>query len=308
MKQEMRILNILSKLSTHKVVSISQLTDEFNIAQRTIQRDMKILKEFIGNSLISPQRGSYQLLDTHFFSDILNDSNKVEDLSEFFEFITLFDSDTLSFLEDEKFTFLKKIKKDSSQIYTIFDSPIEKLKKIKFLEDIKHSIINRQYCDIIYNELEPRVLTDVEPQKIIYAKNNWYLAITSKHYYKKNGGFKRLRINFIDEFKLKSKTFHSDQQAQEHIKDMQSLFQDYQERNYEVIVEVDHSVSRHFLVKDFLSSQELIETKENGNLMLSFKINNDMEIIPLIKTWLPHLKVISPKSLDEKIRSDISLY
>jgi len=41
---------------------------------------------------------------------------------------------------------------------------------------------------------------------------------------------------------------------------------------------------------------------------INIKITDDMEIIPLIKYWIPHLKVLEPKSLDEKILSDLEQY
>ncbi len=33
-----------------------------------------------------------------------------------------------------------------------------------------------------------------------------------------------------------------------------------------------------------------------------------MEILPLIKYWLPFIKVISPASLDETVKSDLENY
>jgi predicted DNA-binding transcriptional regulator YafY len=308
MTQELRILQIISSLSDYKPLCLDELTLCFDTSMRTIQRDMSVIKKFLGSSLISPQRGCYQLLDTNIFANFLNSSDKSLQLKEFFEFLAIFDTQAIKFIDDEKFAFFHKIKKESSKVYSIFDSPIEELKNTKFLEDIKSSIINRQYCDIVYDEKEPILLEDLEPQKILYAKNNWYLAVVSKDSFQENGGFKRLRINFIEDFKLKSKTFHSNLQAQEFIKNMQSLFEMYDSPKYEARVRVDYKVSRYFKVKRFLTSQKIESVEENGDLILSFSINNDMELIPLIKIWLPHLKVISPKRLDEKIKEQIALY
>jgi predicted DNA-binding transcriptional regulator YafY len=308
MNQELRILNILKKLSSHKVICTQQLVSEFMTTQRTIQRDMQILRSFIGGSLHSPQRGCYQLLNNHYFLNILQNNKETKRLKEFFEFLAIFDIRALEFLKGEELSYLHTLTKESSQIYTIFESPIEALQKTAYLTDMKHAIKHRQYCDIIYNEKEPLPLKNIKPQKILYAKNNWYLAVISREHFEKNDGFRLLRINFIEDFRLTSKTFHLNIQAQKHIEQMQSLFQDFNSPNYEVCVRVSCEVSRHFRVKRYLSSQTILSTEENGDLILSFSINNDMEIIPLIKTWLPHLKVISPKYLDKKIKKEISRY
>jgi predicted DNA-binding transcriptional regulator YafY len=60
--------------------------------------------------------------------------------------------------------------------------------------------------------------------------------------------------------------------------------------------------------KKFLPSQKIIDRLENGNLLLSFLVTQELEIEELIKKWLPYLKVVEPLSLDEKIKSDIKKY
>jgi len=64
---------------------------------------------------------------------------------------------------------------------------------------------------------------------------------------------------------------------------------------------------KHFLVKKHLRSQETIKRGEDG-LTLRFQITNDMEILPLIKRWIPHIKIISPNSLKEKLRKELNVY
>jgi predicted DNA-binding transcriptional regulator YafY len=88
---------------------------------------------------------------------------------------------------------------------------------------------------------------------------------------------------------------------------MQSLFQNYNHKNYNVKVEVKKEVARYFRVKRYLSSQKIID-EVDGNLILSFDINDDMELIPLIRQWIPYLKVLSPASLQTKIKKEIKNY
>ncbi len=63
-----------------------------------------------------------------------------------------------------------------------------------------------------------------------------------------------------------------------------------------------------FKAKKHLKSQEILEENENGNLIISFKVTQDMEIEELIKKWIPFIKVIEPISLKEKIESDLIRY
>ena len=89
---------------------------------------------------------------------------------------------------------------------------------------------------------------------------------------------------------------HPEVQIEDFIKDMQTPFpfyrRDYKKHLINVILEVDESKAFYFENKKYLKSQELIEKKENGNLLLSFKVTQEMEIEELIKKWIPFVKVV----------------
>jgi predicted DNA-binding transcriptional regulator YafY len=272
----------------------------FSQTIRTIQRDLKILKEFFPN-IIQTKKGCYKLLRNQELKDIFDKPTEIKSL---IEILSMIDSDSLTLLKDKKFDYLKD---NYSKIYYFFENPIEDLRKLKFLEELKDAILFQKYCDIVYEEKEKRELFDIKPYKIIYAKNNWYLAALTKNY-KLNYGFKRFRINFITNVKVKSKTFKKDLEVVKHIENFQSLFEDFKAPQYEVILKASQNISRYFKVKKYLKSQKIIKYHDDGQITLSFKINNPMEILPLIKTWLPDLKVISPDFIKEKILQDIKKF
>ena len=121
-----------------------------------------------------------------------------------------------------------------------------------------------------------------------------------------------LRISNIKNISVLEKTFSYNMELLDFIENIQTPFakyeEDYKEKLIKVIVEVDKSKISFFENKKFLPSQKIIDRSENGNLLLSFLITQELEIEELIKKWLPYLKVIEPLSLDEKIRLDIKKY
>lgn len=76
----------------------------------------------------------------------------------------------------------------------------------------------------------------------------------------------------------------------------------------DVVVEVSSIKARFFKAKNFLPSQKTIEEKEDGSLVLSFRVTQEMEMEELVKKWLPHLRVISPLSLRESVEGDLREY
>ena len=60
--------------------------------------------------------------------------------------------------------------------------------------------------------------------------------------------------------------------------------------------------------KKHLKSQEIIEEKENGNIIVNYKVTKDLEVDSLIKSWLPYVKVIKPIALKKKIENELKEY
>jgi len=73
-------------------------------------------------------------------------------------------------------------------------------------------------------------------------------------------------------------------------------------------VEIDKSKAMYFEIKNHLPSQKIIKRKENGNIVVSFEVTQELEIEELIKKWIPFVKVLEPASLDKKIKLDIQKY
>ena len=144
----------------------------------------------------------------------------------------------------------------------------------------------------------------VQIHRIIYASGNWYIAIHDSNWEKK---YNLLRINFIKSLKVESKTFHRDIEIEKAINNFQSLFSKPDSEPFEVIVEVSSKIMRHFKHKKHLKSQKIIEESKRG-LKISYKVTDSLVIIPLIKQWMPYIKVISPKSIKEQISKDAKLF
>lgn len=109
-----------------------------------------------------------------------------------------------------------------------------------------------------------------------------------------------------------SKTYHKNIEIEDFIKDIQTPFpkykRDYKKHLIEVLLEVDSQRAFYFKSKNYLKSQEIVSEKENGNLLVKFKITQKREIEELIKKWIPYVKVIEPLSLKQKIEDELKEY
>ena len=76
----------------------------------------------------------------------------------------------------------------------------------------------------------------------------------------------------------------------------------------EIIIKVSYQVAHYFLRRKILPNQELVRNLGSGGLLLACKNINEMEVIPIVQYWIPHLRIVSPQELQEKIMIKLKNY
>ncbi|WP_418186814.1 WYL domain-containing protein [Aliarcobacter lanthieri] len=296
-------LQLLKELLEGKKVCLKTFSSKYDINLRTAQRYIEEISEIFGDNLIKSEELYSFISSSIFEKNILNFDKK--ELEIFVDLYSLIDFDFSSKLDLNSQKFIKKLEKNYSQIYMIKQNPFENLlQKKDLLFNIKDAIKNRRYVNIEYTSDKKYIFEQAKILKIVFAKENFYLAVLTND--EINNGFKFLRLSFVEKVILYPNSFKKDLEAEYFLKNFQTLFSYYKEKSYEVVLKVDNSVKRFFLQKNFLSSQKIVENNED--LILSFEITNDMEILPLVKKWFPNIKIVSPKELKNKFEEEIKEY
>jgi len=74
-----------------------------------------------------------------------------------------------------------------------------------------------------------------------------------------------------------------------------------------VTLEVDISVAKYFLRRDLLPQQKILEhTAEK--LLLSTQSTYEEELLRIACYWIPHITIVSPKYLQEKLEEGLEVY
>jgi hypothetical protein len=308
-KGQRRVLYILELLAkkayTTQGLSLEIFGEESSSKTRTIQNDLSLLRGFFPESIES-NGGVHKLLKIP--TSIKSIVNKeAKETKKLLEFLAIFHSNALKLFEIDEPRLIKDLKKEITPLYHIQENPFEEI-KTPFLDDIKRAIRQHRYVYIEYEgKKRPLCYKKNQIYKIVYAEHNWYIVVYS---YSDNGyrDYRLLRINFIRDFKILSQQFKRDICIENFTKNLQSLFPSYNTAPYEVILKIEPIVMKNFIAKKHLRSQEIIETREDG-LLLRFQITNNMELLPLIKKWIPNIKIISsPPHLKEQLKKDIEKY
>lgn len=297
MNSEQRLLYVIDRLMQGEVGNDTlawEIYEENNDRTRTnIRNTLKAIRKYFGDKLVETRRGHHKLIG---YSQELHDLYRVpaKDLTDIFEFIALFDEVKLKLLAESEPELIAKIKRDSKKIYHVFDAPIEQIENTEYWEQIKKAIRQRRYLSIAYEKNKLKTYNFIKPIRIVFSRNNWYLAalLTEE---KEDYDFTFFRLNHIKFIKTEIKNFHNDTELLEHLKSMQSLFHSYGATPYKTLLKVDKSIAQYFKQKKYLKSQTIVEEQKDGSLILSYMITHPMEIMTVIKQWIPDIEVLEPE-------------
>ncbi len=312
-----RVLELLKRFNDGQKVCIEALQNDpmwFKKSEKTIRRDLDVIKEYFPESFelirgAKGEKGCYKAITKEVFNNFM-DKDTIALMVQTFNIAQRNNIlQGLNISEDDKRIINAKIKK-SQECYLFLTKPYESKKSnVTLLKEIERAIEWRRYIVLEYKVDNDIKNYRLKPYKIVFMNENFYLACenTDEEYL-----FSIFRLTQIQSITLETKTFHINPDIEEFIKHMQTPFSKYRPgfRNHliDVVVEVESEKAKFFKAKHFLPSQRVIETKDDGSLLLSFKVTQEMEMEELVKKWIPYMRVIEPQSLKETIAADLRVY
>ncbi|WP_373072184.1 helix-turn-helix transcriptional regulator [Sulfurimonas sp.] len=286
-----RLINILSILNDGEQPTTKELAERFNVADRTILRDMERLSSF--PIYKDSKRWKMQ------------DGFKLEKNNSFEEEVVLGILEEFSSSIGGKFSIkahqlLDKLKNDElNPIYTKLNIEDigDKFDEIKILEDaIKNKNILECIYDDEFNEPYKEIL---KPLKIVNYEGFWYLVALDEDDY-----VRKLYLKKVSNIKVKDEVFKTSTKIDEMLNDSISIWFQSDREPFDIHLYVGSDIAKYFRRKP-LPTQKLHSVNQDGSLEIIVTITYEMEIIPIVKYWMPHLRVIEPKWLDDKIAEDV---
>ena len=311
--QTARVLELIKRFNNGQKISIEALSNEdlwFGKSEKTIRRDLDVIKEYFPDSyeLVKGEKGCYKAITKNAFDNFIN-AEFMSLMVQMFNLANKSDLFSNFDLDDNDKKILESKIKDSKKCYEFKTKPFENFKSDSvLLKELEHKIKHQKYINIEYDINGKINKFEVKPYKIIFINENFYLACEIEHELLE---FAMYRLSKIKSIEDTSKTYHKNIEIEDFIKDIQTPFsfykRDYKKHLINVVLEVDKSKAYYFENKKYLKSQEE-KKQDDGSLLLTFKVTQEMEIEELVKRWIPFVKVIEPKSLKQKIKDDLVNY
>ena len=167
--------------------------------------------------------------------------------------------------------------------------------------DYEEAILSKNSIKIKYTtELKTQEIK-INPIKIVNFEGLWYLVATYENSKLKSYYIKNARL-----MKVYKSTFTIPKKVEEILDNAISIWFSDNEP-FEVIMEIDNHVAKFFKQKPISTTQNILSENET-KMTISVMATSDFEIIPIVKSWIPFIKVISPIRIQNKVKKEASKF
>ena len=289
-----RLINTLAKLNDGEALSVKELAEEFNVSTRTVQRDFN---ERLSGFPVYQDKRRWKM----------QDGFRVEKTKSIEEQLVLDIIEKMTESIGGKFAttsrkLLSKIRnEDFTPIYTKLN--IEDISdRFDDIQLIEKAIKNKTELECSYkNDREGNFRTTVQPLKIVNYEGFWYLVAL------RDGYVQKYYIKTLSNIQNTSTTFTVEENIEELLENSINIWFKSDVEPFEVKIYADEVATKYFK-RRVLPTQKIETLSQDGTMEFTVTITDEMEIIPIVKYWLPHLRVLEPLWISEMIDEDLKKF
>lgn len=284
-----RLAQILVKLNQGEKLDPAALAAEFGVNLRTVQRDLN--ERFAYLPLVKTE-GRYHL-DPAFLGKI--GPRDIERFAGLAGIRGLFPSLSDDFLRD------------------IFDARLQSAILVKghhyenlagkeqTFRQLEEAIVARHLVTFRYaKEDSPKLYGNVEPYKLVNIKGIWYLAARD------SGKLKTFAFSKISDLVVSSQEFEADSCVEQAITTQEGVW--FGDEQTEIVLKVSGEVGYYFKRRALIANQVIEKELVDGGLIVSARVGHVNQVLPIVRYWIPHVRIISPESLQADMERDLKSY
>ena len=284
-----RLAQILVKLNQGEKLDPLALADEFGVNLRTIQRDLNVRFAYLP---LQKNDGRYHL-DPAFLGKL--NTRDIERFAGLAGVRGLFPMLSDDFLRD------------------IFDSRIQSALLVKghnyenlagkeeLFRQMERAVVARCHVTFDYRKGEGlKSYSAVAPFKLINHKGIWYLVARDGDKLKSFSFAKIEHLNLLDSH------FAHDPEIDRKLKEEDGIW--LSDEKKEIVFKVAREVAGYFKRRKLIANQVIEKELEDGGLIVSAKVGHQNQVLPIVRYWIPHIRIISPEGLQEEMERELLGY
>jgi len=284
-----RLAQMLVKLNQGEKLDPRTLAEEFGVNMRTIQRDLN--ERFAYLPLVKTE-GRYHL-DPTFLGKL--STKDIERFAGLAGIRGLFPSLADDFLRD------------------IFDSRVQPALLVKghhyenitgkeqLFRELERAIIARRHVSFDYAKAEGlKAFTLISPYKLINNKGIWYLVGQDAE------KLKTFSLTKISRLITLESQFSWDPKIDNQLAEEDGIWMS--EEKQEIVLQVRAEVAGYFKRRRLIANQVIEKELEDGGLIISAKVGHLDQVLPIVRYWIPNLRIISPEGLQLEMEKGLAQY
>ena len=166
---------------------------------------------------------------------------------------------------------------------------------------LEQAIVARRHVSFEYRkESGPQAYEGVAPYKLVNLKGIWYLAARDAEKLKTFSFAKLERVRMLES------RFAADPTLERKLEDEDGIW--LGEEHREIVLKVAKEVAGYFKRRKLIANQVIEKELEDGGLLVSAKVGHPNQVLPIVRYWIPHIRIISPEGLQEELEADLGRY
>lgn len=283
-----RLCAILQKLNQGERLDIDQLAENFGVHRRTIQRDLLERFAFLplekvdGLFTLDPAYlGRITIRDVEHFAGLAGLNGLFPGLNT--QFIReLFDSRLQDTMD-------------------IHGGNYENLQlRIEDFRALQNAIGQRHLVRFSYRKADGDKWVEVAPYRLINHSGIWYLAAADQ------GQPKAYAFGKISALTCLDTGYTIDPNIESMLDKEDSIW--LNEKKTEVVLTVAPVAAIYFRRRKLVAQQVIEKELENGGLIVSGKFAHPDQILPIVRYWIPHVRIVSPEDWQGEMERQILAY
>ncbi len=173
--------------------------------------------------------------------------------------------------------------------------------KEPLFRDLEKAIIGRYQIAFDYLKAEgKKSYAAVSPYKLINNKGVWYLAALDGE------KLKSFSFSKIERLRLLDSSFSWSQKIDKQLAEEDGIW--LSEEKQEIVLKIDREVASYFKRRRLIANQVIEKELEDGGLIVSAKVGHPNQILPIVRYWIPHIRIISPEVLQVEMECGLTEY
>jgi len=284
-----RLSQILIKLNQGEKLDPRKLVDEFGVNLRTIQRDLNVrfaylpLQKKEGLYFLTPAvLGKLSPKDIEHFAKLAGVRGLFPSLSD----------DSLLDIFDSRIQSALLVKGHNYENLTGKESLFKQLEK---------AIISRCHISIAYmKDNVEKTYAKIEPYKLMNHKGIWYLAA------KDNDKLKTFTFSLIEYVHLLETHFTDDPQINKTLSEEDGIW--FNEHKKKIVLNIAKEVAIYFKRRNLIANQLIEKENIDGTIIVSALYGHPNQVLPIVRYWIPHIRIISPENLQQELDRELINY